>query len=301
MCVKAIPAFSESAIAHIQQAAVRGMEAALDKENSCGNLRTPSKATPAKGDEGHHQDSANPSPSTLVTDNPAFNLASPTKSPFQSLRKDATALAAQLAELQAQLAEQPAPVTLVIQVVEEAPEGDMAAAAGEASEGGQGSGDAVQQLQRSEALVADLSAQAGQLKGRIAKVRPTLLTAAPRFQEIVASCKFFHSPRSSIKSPRRAALQLEGAVAAGEAKVRAQAGELESLKAANRELDAALQQASALVGVTPDRTRAMLRELQDKAERWVWPRALQLPMVLIVTLPWETKAEGCSAGCPVQG
>ncbi|KAI7838461.1 hypothetical protein COHA_007724 [Chlorella ohadii] len=85
------------------------------------------------------------------------------------------------------------------------------------------------QLQRAEACREELARQTGQLKGRIAK--------------------------------------LEGAVQAGEGRVRAQAAELEATKARARELEAQLEAAQAQVGVTPERARAERRRLAEQAEQ----------------------------------
>ena len=249
------------------------------KENSCGNLAlTPSKATPSKDglrDAAAQLDSSKSSPDGErgLTDNPVY--LSPTKSPFNSLRKDSRLLAAQLQELREQLGQQQA-VQLVLNIVD--PPAAAAAAGAAAAEAAAGTG-AEQQLQRSEALVAELSSQAGQLKGRIAKVRPggpCRGPAGPGVQRGAAQgCgeRTVNQSRPQAQPPPRClrlrlALQLEGAVAAGEAKVRAQAGELEALKAANAQLEARLAEASAQVGVTPERSRSALRELADKAERW---------------------------------
>lgn len=67
-------------------------------------------------------------------------------------------------------------------------------------------------------------------------------------------------------------IQLEGAVLAGEGRVKAQAAELEGLKEANRQLEEANRQleqelaaAQAQVGVTPDRARAERQRLAQQA------------------------------------
>ncbi|PRW45632.1 large adhesin [Chlorella sorokiniana] len=113
------------------------------------------------------------------------------------------------------------PVQLVLNIVEQAPSapGEAEAAASTLAA----------QLQRAEACREELARQAGQLRGRIAK--------------------------------------LEGAVQAGEGRVRAQAAELEATKARARDVEAQLQAAQAQVGVTPERARAERRRLAEQAEQ----------------------------------
>ncbi|EFN54553.1 hypothetical protein CHLNCDRAFT_135347 [Chlorella variabilis] len=117
-------------------------------------------------------------------------------------------------------------VQLVLTIVEAPSQAEQGATV----EGGAGAADPAglqQQLQRVEASRDELGWQAGQLRGRIAK--------------------------------------LEGAVLAGESRVRAQAAELEALKAAGRELEQQLAAVQAQVGVTPDRARAERRRLAEQA------------------------------------
>lgn len=137
-------------------------------------------------------------------------------------------------------------VQLVLTIVEAPSQAEQGATV----EGGAGAADPAglqQQLQRVEASRDELGWQAGQLRGRIAKVgwwvgSIAWVHVAPTHPCLAAGRRRRrpHTPAPPLHAlhPRTAArLQLEGAVLAGESRVRAQAAELEALKAAGRELE----------------------------------------------------------------
>lgn len=190
-----------------------------------------------------------------------------------------------VADLPALVEQQPAltePVQLVLHIIEpplHSPGDAGTSTSSAAPAAGAAAAHLQQQLARAEACREELARQAGQLKGRIAKVGtmqtgtkqtpslcppecdlpgrlptflPASLPACPPVCTRSVCLPACACPASLTGLPDLCArwpvpglpfVQLEGAALAGESRVKAQATELEGLKAANRELQAALEAA----------------------------------------------------------
>ncbi|KAL4424412.1 hypothetical protein ABPG77_005655 [Micractinium sp. CCAP 211/92] len=210
----ATPLASSSAAKHAAAAA------AASEEASCLRAELEALRAQAAAEQAAEAQQA----AAAVEDQQAGALAAAAVDPSAGVN-----LVIHVADLPAAVEQQPAlaePVQLVLNIVEpplHSP-GDAGTSISSATPAaGAAAPHLQQQLARAEACREELARQAGQLKGRIAK--------------------------------------LEGAALAGESRVKAQATELEGLKAANRELKAALEAAQAQVGVTPERARAERQRL----------------------------------------
>ncbi|GAB4821278.1 hypothetical protein N2152v2_008324 [Parachlorella kessleri] len=206
-----------------------------DKENSFvlrevdTNARQPLTATPSKGDPGRHKDAAGIEPAPLDS-----SYSSPA-SPAGTLEQEA-----------AFFCEQHNPVYSL----------------------------------RGNESVAELAQQVKDLRQKLSELQPVMLTihVAEPAMEAGSQCSIdsaatqrseeLQQEQSKIAGLLRGRVAcLEGAVAAGESKIKTQLKELEALKSSNKYLEQQLRETQQQVGVTPERQRAVLREVQDKLER----------------------------------